>query len=263
MQFKTANIFGFNFIAAEMDEVVRDIMLNAERDFDKRPQFMITPNAYTIVHYLERKHKQVYDHYRQSQYILPDGIPVVWLSKIVGKTKLPNRLTGSDLFPLVWNSIKTKGYHVSLVLPKEFMADLFKKDYPNSDTHIPLFFDENDDTYIEQFAEEVANGIIKNRSSFLFLGLNFPKQEKLGIQVAKKLQAKGYDKGVLILLLGASFEFYFNLKKRAPAFFRKTGLEWLHRFITEPKRLWKRYTVDIARFFWISFKELLSPSYKK
>jgi len=81
--------------------------------------------------------------------------------------------------------------------------------------------------------------------------------------VAKRLEAKGYDKGVLILLLGASFEFYFNLKKRAPAFYRKTGLEWLHRFMTEPKRLWKRYTIDIARFFWISFKELLSPSHKK
>jgi len=126
MQFKRANIFGFNFIATEMDEVVRDIMQHAEHDFERQAQFMITPNAYTIVHYLESKNIQVYDHYKQSQYILPDGIPVVWLSKIVGKTKTAKTaLPAAIFFPLLWSGIKAKGYHVSLVLPKEFMADRF------------------------------------------------------------------------------------------------------------------------------------------
>jgi len=263
MSFQRSEIFGFDFICAGgPEEVTEDIFALTRRDVGK-PVFLITPNAYTIVHYLDSANEEVYRHYQRADFILPDGIPIVWLSKFLKVPTLPARLTGSDLFPIVWDGTKREGYNVSLVLPKDNMVDLFQRDYPNCISHVPVFFDPDDDLYINQFSEEVAEGIIENNSRFLFLGLNFPKQEKIGIRVAEKLTQKGYKKGVLILLLGASFEFYFNLKKRAPKFYRKTGLEWLHRFITEPRRLWKRYTIDIVRFLWLAIKEILFASPKK
>jgi len=70
--------------------------------------------------------------------------------------------------------------------------------------------------------------------------------------------AKRPDRPRFVLLLGASFEFYFGLKSRAPQWMQRSGLEWLHRFASEPRRMWKRYTVDNARFVWLSLQEVSS-----
>jgi len=121
---------------------------------------------------------------------------------------------------------------------------------------VPGMFAKDDDTYIEQFADKVSDGIISNRSRFIFLGLGFPKQEILGKRIAELLGEKEYNGRVLFMLLGASFEFYFGMKKRAPAFIQKSGLEWLYRFAKEPGRLWKRYTVDNVRFLRLVLKEI-------
>jgi N-acetylglucosaminyldiphosphoundecaprenol N-acetyl-beta-D-mannosaminyltransferase len=256
MQTQRVTLFGFDFMAApDVATVAARIMDDAAAGFGGRPRFLITPNAYTLVHYLEPAHQDLHRHYARSAYILPDGMPVVWMSKLMGRGVLPARLTGSDLFPELWSRLKQQSYPVSLVLPTEHAAGLFRSDYNKAYTSVPAMFSADDDAYIQNFAASVADGIIANGSRFLFLGLNFPKQEKMGIRIAEELERRGYGQGVLILLLGASFEFYFGLKKRAPAFFRKTGLEWLHRFSTEPRRLWKRYTVDNVRFLALAWRE--------
>jgi N-acetylglucosaminyldiphosphoundecaprenol N-acetyl-beta-D-mannosaminyltransferase len=96
----------------------------------------------------------------------------------------------------------------------------------------------------------------------VFLGLNFPKQEKLGMHIAASL-GDDAERSALVLLLGASYEFYFGLKPRAPRWMRRYGLEWLHRFMQEPLRLWKRYTVDNLRFIGLALKELFRSSEKE
>lgn len=62
----------------------------------------------------------------------------------------------------------------------------------------------------------------------------------------------------LFLLLGASYEFHAGLKKRAPMIFQKLGLEFFHRFLSEPKRMFRRYFVDDMVFFKLALKELRS-----
>lgn len=256
MSLQKVRIFGFPFIAEHsVSPVVADIVRWAAASFGNQVQFLVTPNAYTLVHYLEQQHRELYDHYKKSDYVLPDGMPVVWMSK----RQLPARLTGSDLFPELWIALKAAGSHATLVLPQASVADRFYADYGRCCCLVPKFFDADDHAYVESFAADVAEAIIRYRSAYLFLGLNFPKQEKLGIAVARKLKEQKYQHGVLILLLGASFEFYFGLKNRAPEIFQRLGLEWLHRFLSEPKRLWKRYTVDVVRFFGIVISERRSP----
>ena len=79
------------------------------------------------------------------------------------------------------------------------------------------------------------------------------------MQIAAQLQEDS-TQSVLLLLLGASFEFYFGFKPRAPRWMQDSGLEWLHRFMQEPGRLWKRYTVDSFRFMLIALRELFRSS---
>jgi len=57
-------------------------------------------------------------------------------------------------------------------------------------------------------------------------------------------------------LLGASFEFYLGTKKRAPMFYQKMGIEFVHRVITEPRRMVKRYLIDDLAFIPIAIREM-------
>lgn len=256
MKFRTVPLFGFDFIAANnVEEIAVVLMDDAARNFDHQVKFLITLNAFLVVNFLEAKNHSLLENYKRSAYVLPDGMPIVWVSKF-RESKLINRLTGSDLFPVFWSKIKEKKYAATFVLPSNNLVDLFSKDYALCNSFVPKFFSADDEDYINAFAGQVADGIMENGSQVLFLGLTFPKQEMLGIRIANILRRKNYNKGVLILLLGASFEFYFNIKKRAPVLFQKTGTEWLYRFALEPKRLWKRYTIDNIRFINLAIKEI-------
>jgi len=258
MDFKKVNLFGFEFIVANnVGEITSALMQDAARYFEGDVKFLITLNAFLVVHFLDEKNRLLLEQYRQA-YVLPDGMPIVWLGKKRYKIEW-NRLTGSDLFPCLWKEIKEKKYRTAFVLPNNLLAESFNKEYSLCDCFVPKFFNPDEEEYIQSFAEEVANKIIASKARFLFLGLTFPKQEILGARVARILKVKNYREGVLILCLGASFEFYFDLKKRAPIFFQKTGLEWLYRFGLEPKRLWKRYTIDNIRFINLAIKEIKQP----
>jgi len=90
--------------------------------------------------------------------------------------------------------------------------------------------------------------IIKNINELnpdvIIIGMGVPMQEFLAEKIS------GYFKGVPVLCVGGFLDFYFGTKKRAPAFLRNSGLEWIHRLIKEPDRLWKRYVFGIPVFIY-------------
>lgn len=55
------------------------------------------------------------------------------------------------------------------------------------------------------------------------------------------------DAGI-VMGVGALFDFWAGAKSRAPELVRTLRLEWLYRLCLEPRRLARRYTVDIVRF---------------
>jgi N-acetylglucosaminyldiphosphoundecaprenol N-acetyl-beta-D-mannosaminyltransferase len=256
MQPEKKTIFDFQFISAPgIAEVVANVFEVINDPGAKQIDFLITPNAYQLVHFNDPDNLVLKQFYRESTFILPDGMPVIWMSKLLNR-KLTTRLTGSDLFPALWNEIKKRQLPVMLILPGKELEELFKKDYPASASLVPGIFQQGDENYINTFCENVTEKILLTKPSFVFLGLGFPKQEILGMHISAMLREKGYDGKILFLLLGASFEFYFRLKKRAPAFWQNTGLEWLYRFAKEPRRLWKRYTIDNLRFLALALREM-------
>lgn len=86
------------------------------------------------------------------------------------------------------------------------------------------------------------------RSRFTFICVGAPQQE----MIAYAMQQQGEATGVG-LCCGASLEFLSGRKDRAPLWMRKAGLEWAHRLITEPQRLWRRYLADGPRVFSLFF----------
>lgn len=93
------------------------------------------------------------------------------------------------------------------------------------------------DTEIDTLSQQ----IIKEGTKILFIGIGSPAQEILAANLKKKFLLKNY--GIIILTVGAAFDFISGKKPQAPKWIGNMGFEWLFRLGSEPKRLWKRYLV--------------------
>lgn len=252
---KKITLFNYPFIAnATIDDLVAEILVQAAT----KKQLIVTPNAY-ILQLMARPQYQYLQAYAQNAtYILPDGIPIVWLSKLKNKDNcISHRLTGSDLFPALWKEIKSQGINATFIVADKQIADAFKAENPNKcNTVIPDFFSENNSEYIEQIARETLSKIREIDSRFLFIGISDPKQSLISKKIDELLSETSINQTFTTALLGASFEFYFGKAKRAPKWVQKYGIEWLYRFAQEPKRLWRRYTIDNFKFLLLALKEL-------
>lgn len=247
-------IFGFNFISnATNEEIATNIISKNYKIKDKIYPFLITPNVDQIVKFLHKDNSELYEFYKASAYILPDGQPIVWSSQLLNK-KLSRRLTGSDFFPVLWNEIKNKNKKTLLIIPRESIASKLEQEYPNCKCYVPPYFKTKTKEYLI-IKKEIQQLIKTYQPEFLFIGLGFPKQEIL----AKDLYIELDDKKEfpLTLLLGASFEFYTNEIKRAPKWIQKIGFEWFYRFLQEPKRMFKRYFIDDVKFVSLVYQEYI------
>lgn len=77
-----------------------------------------------------------------------------------------------------------------------------------------------------------------------------PKQERFADALAAFRQRPG-----VALCVGASIDFLTDRQRRAPVWMQKSGVEWLHRLMSNPARLWRRYLIDCPRIFRLVLRE--------
>lgn len=102
----------------------------------------------------------------------------------------------------------------------------------------------------QEFADK--KGLIRKihvaRPDIILVAMGNPMQEEWIIQNCEAIDAK------LFVGVGALFDFWSGGKSRAPDLFRKIRLEWLYRLFLEPRRLFRRYTLDIIIFLYKCLK---------
>jgi exopolysaccharide biosynthesis WecB/TagA/CpsF family protein len=74
---------------------------------------------------------------------------------------------------------------------------------------------------------------------FLFIAVGSPQQEILARRIAEQSDASG-----CALCVGAGIDFVIGRQRRAPFIIQRMGLEWAHRLLQNPRRMWRRYLVD-------------------
>ena len=248
-------LFGFNFIAEQnLATVVDDILQKESYEENNQYPFLITLNVDYIVNLAKNTNRELKNVFLNSTYILPDGEPIIFASKF-SKNKLPKRLTGSDLLPLLWNKSKTD-FKVLALTSSENISNLLQKDNSNAICYTLPLFELNEKDIIQKITYDCADILLKENIRIVIIGISFPKQDVLARNIYTRLKELNSNKIPLFCMLGASFEFYLKLKKRAPVFMQKLGFEWLYRFSTEPTRLFKRYFIDDVAFLPILLKEI-------
>ena len=212
----------------EIDRLIRE----------RKCAYVVTPNVDHIVQLA--KNKVLQDIYDNASLVLTDGKPLLWIAKWYG-TPIKEKISGSDLFPMLCNLATEKGYKMFFLGAAEGVAAKAAKNLSMRynglqvvGTYSPPFGFEND-----QIEMERIKNIIKDANpDILVVGLGCPKQEKF-------IYYNRNDLNVPISLgLGASFDFEAGNIKRAPKWMSDHGLEWLFRIFQDPKRMVKRYFVD-------------------
>jgi N-acetylglucosaminyldiphosphoundecaprenol N-acetyl-beta-D-mannosaminyltransferase len=99
-----------------------------------------------------------------------------------------------------------------------------------------------------EVSEEVRRAematIMAAAPDIVWVGLSTPKQERW------MRRHRGEMAGVTLIGVGAAFDFHAGAVKRAPLWMQRATLEWLHRLLSEPRRLWRRYLVLAPQFVW-------------
>lgn len=238
-----------DFLNTQVDNLTMDEALDRLEELISlnKNAYAVTPNVDHIVQ-LERG-GELRDIYAQADLILTDGKPLVWISKLYG-TPIKEKISGSDLFPLLCQRAARKGYKMFFLGADEGVAakaaqNLTAK-FPGLKvvgTYSPPLGFENDARELERIEEMIKAAA----PHILVVGLGCPKQEKFIYHNRNRLGVP------LSLGLGASLDFEAGCVKRAPKWMSDHGLEWLYRAVKEPKRLAKRYIVDavsIAPIVW-------------
>lgn len=186
--------------------------------------------------------------YRQLSYCVTDGMPLVWYFRLKnffqGRSGKVERLYGptlmKDIFKKSGAEFRHFLYGASPVTLKLLQKNLWEIS-PQAQLVGAI-----SPPFRELTIQEEARFLLqikKQQTQILWLGLSSPKQVLLANKWKKALP------GVAIFCVGAAFDFVANRQVMAPAFVQDLGGEWLFRLLVEPKRLWKRYLINIPGYF--------------
>ena len=188
----------------------------------------------------------------EAQLCLPDGAPVAWmLGRLLGRAQ--PRVSGPDLMWAYLEQAAARGEPVFLYggSPSTLAAlqDRLERAFP----HLPIAgavsppfrsLDSNED-------EAIVERINASGARTVWVGLGCPKQELWMRAHLGRIRP-------VMLGVGAAFDFHAGCVARAPRWMRGAGLEWLHRLLQEPRRLWRRYLHTNAAFVVASAAQLLT-----
>jgi len=255
MENKKVNILNVNVNTGNKGSILNE----AVQLIDNNKKFYIcTINAFLAVR--ANEDAELLNILNSSEIVIPDGMPMVWYSKSSGK-QIPSRISGYEFF-YDFSKIADKNNYSYFFFggTNDMVLDEVRKRLEKEFTNIeikgllcPPFMD----TFPDEINDHIISVINKCKPDILWVGLSAPKQEKWIYKNIDRLDVK------MAFGIGAAFNFYANIVKRAPVWMQKAGLEWLFRIYAEPKRLFKKYMVNNAKFIKLVIKDLSKRAYNK
>ncbi|MEH6580749.1 MAG: WecB/TagA/CpsF family glycosyltransferase [Halioglobus sp.] len=194
------------------------------------------------------RHPELLNVLRTSDMVTADGFPIIWLSKIMGRT-LQQRVTGSDLTPALAQRCASEGLSMFLMGGAEGVAAAAAKSLQKINPALKIAgtcapFISTDGAELVDFAASDAHVLQALNSSgadILLVGLGNPKQELWFNRNRHRLEVP------VAIGVGGTFEFITGSVKRAPRWMQQLNLEWMFRIKQDPQRLWRRYAVGLFK----------------
>jgi len=178
----------------------------------------------------------------EADLLLPDGVPLLWMARGLG-ARLPERVAGSDLVPLLAARAARQGFSLFLLgsAPETARRAAERLARENPGLHVagtlspPLGFEHD-----AVGRERVAEAVRATRPDVVLVALGAPKQERWILSERERAGAAA------LVAVGGTFDLLAGERLRAPRLVQQLGLEWIWRLAQEPLRLGRRYLWEDA-----------------
>jgi N-acetylglucosaminyldiphosphoundecaprenol N-acetyl-beta-D-mannosaminyltransferase len=209
-----------------------------------RPRYVVVRDVHGVV--ASQRDKKLRSIHNHADLVTPDGVPLVWLAKLRGHRHV-ERVYGPDLMLETCRRSEKPGWRHFFYGGAEGVAEALVERLREKFPHLQVA-----GTFSPPFrlmtAEEdaaVCQQIRDARPDIIWVGLGTPKQEQWMAEHVGRLGAS------VLIGVGAAFDFHSKRKPQAPRWMQRSGLEWLFRMLTEPRRLGPRYLRNNPAFLWL------------
>jgi N-acetylglucosaminyldiphosphoundecaprenol N-acetyl-beta-D-mannosaminyltransferase len=186
--------------------------------------------------------------------ISADGQSVVWASRVLGRP-LPERVPGIELMFELLEAANQRRLRVYILGSRDpILATAVRRiraAYPGArvvGTQHGYFPPEDED--------QVVASIRSAKPDILFVAMSSPRKERWLGRNNERIGAR-FAMGV-----GGAIDVLAGERSRAPEWLQALGLEWMHRLIQEPGRMWRRYLVGNLHFVWLVLRERARPGFR-
>jgi|HubBroStandDraft_5_1064220.scaffolds.fasta_scaffold88961_2 N-acetylglucosaminyldiphosphoundecaprenol N-acetyl-beta-D-mannosaminyltransferase len=176
---------------------------------------------------------------------LPDGMPMTWVGRLQGFQQM-DRVFGPDFMMAICRLSVERGYRNFFYGGQPGVANRLSETLINRFPGLQVI-----GTFTPPFRplnpheeDELAAQILQSRPHIVWVGLSTPKQEQFMAQYVSRFQVP------LMVGVGAAFDYHTGQIRDCSPWIKKAGLQWLHRLLQDPKRLWKRYLINNPAFIW-------------
>ena len=230
--FPTCRIAGLPFIQTDVSELVRFVLTRAAVTGRNSLSFHFVPAGSVYFAELDARYRNLLE----NSICVPDGKSISVISRFT-KSHL-NQIRGVDLFSSLLDQSQGSGIRHFLygtsVENLQVLKDQIYLKYPTAHVAgmISPSFGPIDESELTTHVAEIE----RVGTQILWIGLSSPKQDFVASYFSNRL-------GIPVLAVGAAFDFMSGAQRESPKWVSKIGMEWLYRFGSNPKRLWRRYLV--------------------
>jgi N-acetylglucosaminyldiphosphoundecaprenol N-acetyl-beta-D-mannosaminyltransferase len=231
------NVLGVHISATSYNEVVKTCSAwISARDSGSRAHYICVTSVHGVME--ARKNDEIRSILNQADIATPDGMPLVWALRSFGKPE-QQRVYGPNLMFALCDQAARLGHRVFLYGGRPETLDTLQSNllvrFPKliiAGSYSPPFapLSQEEVEHVRDMIREASPGII-------FVGISTPKQERW------MSEHRDVFPGVVMVGVGAAFDFHAGRVRQAPGWMQRNGLEWLFRLTREPSRLWRRYVL--------------------
>jgi N-acetylglucosaminyldiphosphoundecaprenol N-acetyl-beta-D-mannosaminyltransferase len=237
----------FRFLSVSLDPITMDDTVRrcVELVRSEQPAQHVVLNAAKCV--LLQDQPDLRSIVERCDLINADGQSVVWGARFLG-VPVPERVAGIDLMERLLGCAAAEGWPVYFLGARDEVLADFERIAIGRFPQLRVagrrngYFSIKDETV-------VADAVRASGARLLFVGISSPLKERF---LGRQLPRMG---PVLAVGVGGSFDVWAGRATRAPRWMQDAGLEWFHRLLQEPRRMWRRYLVGNTRFVALVLRE--------
>jgi N-acetylglucosaminyldiphosphoundecaprenol N-acetyl-beta-D-mannosaminyltransferase len=244
---KQVNILGVGVHAVDMQEVTAILERGVRR---RTKSYVCLAGVHGIME--AQRDAKLKSILAKALLVAPDGMPTIWIGRLRGFHTM-RRVFGPDLMVEVIRGLRFRNCSHFFCGGGPGVAESLRDEILGRFPWVKVA-----GTYSPPFramtASEEAEFVAKvnaTKPDIIWVGLSTPKQERFMAHYLPALDTH------LMVGVGAAFLFHTGAIRDSPEWVKRLGLQWLHRLIQEPTRLWRRYLFNNPSFVVYAFLQLI------